>query len=517
MAKITIPSIFGSPTSKKRTKPLQQKSEDSLAIGPRPSSIPPLSPRSKSVRTPPSAKLRAQLQQLRPHSVISRSDSNASSPRVEYDEGGKKEANLVKEEKGSLGYFRNDKNVDVKEGNAKNGRPTAGSPHQNKEEKAASNSGNGQSVEVKALHTRDGRHTPSSPYHDSEETPELLLVLQEVRRKREAAERKEWLERWEGFADTLGSNIDLSLGTPNRDVREDKKKELGKARSSNWLAERPKPQTRSPSDEKGHGVSERQKAIARLPIEEQYSPMRKGKSTVSLPLIGEESPLERKHPMARATTEETRGWESFTEERLVISKGKRNYTPSERQAALSRLPVEERRKLSESLDSEKQNGDATKANGRSGKTTPTLEGDAPSTIYFSPRTLRTYVTLSSTTKNNFELSPAPKRSTRAPPSRFQITPGPRSSSRSFSDTSHSPLTTKSTLPLQSAKSRLLLQGSRNSLIPRLAVPEEPTGDTNAQEVVAQWQTRRETLWYDSDEEEVSYAERMKLCAIRSVL
>ena len=509
MAKITIPSIFGSPTSKKHSRPLQQRSEDSLPVASRPSSGP-LSPRSKSVRTPPSARFRAQLHQLRPQSTVSRTDSNASSPRVESDESGKKGVNSAKH---------------VKEGDVKNGRHTPVLLHQDEEERVVNGLGNGKSMEAngkngetKARNTREGRHAPNSPPHDSEDTPELLLVLKEVRRKREAAERREWLDKWEGFADTLGSNIDLSLGTPKKDGGENTKKELSKAKSSNWLStERPKPLKRFPSDEKGYGMSERQKAMARLPIEEHDSPMGKGISNISLPLDGEESPSERNRPIARVPMGETKGWENSVEEKEVISKGKRNYTPSERQAALSRLPVEEQRKLTGSHDDDKQDEDETIVNGKGGKASASPEGDAPAIIHFSPRTLRTYVTLNPATKNSFELSPVPKRSTRSPANKARLYPAPRTSSRSFSDTHHSPDTGKSRSTSTSAKSRSALKGPPSSSIPQLALPEDIAGNLKAEYVVAQWQAIREALWYDSDEEEDDYAERMKLTAIRSVL
>ena len=545
MAKITIPSIFGSPTSKKRSKPLQRRSEDALSIASRPTSAP-LSKRSTSVRTPPSARLRAQLQHLRPQSTVSRSDSNASSPRVADDESWKRGSKSTKGEE-VAGYFGNEKTVDGKGLDTKNERPTLGTPLQG-DEKLISSVSDGKSIDGKARrHGRDGgRPAPSSPIHTSEETPELLVVLQEVRRKREAAERKQWLEKWEGFADSLGSNIDLSPGAGKKKSGEEKRKELGKAKSSNLLLERPKVAPRFPGDERSE-LSERQKAMNRLPIEEQESPFDKGKSSVSLPLsgmkssatlplIGEESPLYRKRLNGRATVGEPKGWGTFADEKEDIVWTKRSYTPTERQAALSRLPIEERKKLSGSFDHMIQPGDVTtdtngakaviaKANEKRRITTPVQdsahdlahEGDTPSKIYFSPKTLRTYVTLSPPTKTRFELSPVPKRSVRTPSTRTQPTPGPRSSSRSFSDIFQSPATKSPSLNFRAVKSRSTSNGrddARN--IPQLAVPEDLVGDLQAEDTVARWQKVREALWYDSDEEDESYAEKMRLIAARSI-
>ena len=457
---------------------------------------------------------------------MSRSDSNASSPRVADDESWKRGSKGAKGED-VLGYFGTEKAIDGKERDTRNGRPALGSPFQS-DEKLAGSVANGKGAEGKARYVRDGRPTPSSPIHDSEETPELLLVLQEVRKKREAVERKQWLEKWEGFADSLGSNIDLSPGGGKKKPGEEGRKELGKAKSSNWLLERPKGATRFPSDEKSE-LSERQKAMNRLPIEEQDSLFERGKSSISLPLSGEESPLYKKRPNDKTIGAEPKGFETFAQQKEVINRGKRNYTPTERQAALFRLPIEEQKKLSGSFDRLSQSGDVmitneidtkafiAKANQKRRTATPTHEGDAPSTIYFSPRTLRTYVTLSPPTKSKFELSPAPKRSTRPPPNKTQPSPGPRSSSRSFSNAVQSPAVNTSYPNLRAAKSRSTLTGSDNNLgLPQLAVPEGMVGDPKAEEVVARWQTIRETLWYDSDEENGSYAERMRLSAIRSL-
>ena len=468
---------------------------------------------------------------------MSQSDSNASSPRIADDESWKRGSKGAKGED-ALGYFGTEKAADEKEPAIRNERTSLGSPFQG-DEKLASSVGNGKSAEGKARSAKDGKTTPGSPVHASEETPELLLVLQEVRRKREAAERKQWLEKWEGFADSLGSNIDLSPGTAKKKSGEESRKELGKAKSSNWLLERPKAATRLPSDQRSE-LSERQKAMNRLPIEEVESPFDKGKSSVSLPLNGEESPLYRKRPDSKATVGEPKGWQNYAEEEEVTHRGKRNYTPTERQAALSRLPIEERKKLSRSSDHALQSDERmtfdlegtkaflaeadamvranakAKAEAKARNVTPTHEGDAPSTFYFSPRTLRTYVTLSPPTKSKFELSPVPKRSMR-PSNKIQLTPGPRSSSRSFSDALQLPAAKTSSPNLRASKSRSLVTSPDSHRgIPQLVVPEGMAGDAEAEEVVARWQTIRQTLWYDSDEEDGSYAERMRLSALRSI-